>query len=44
MKNQSVAEQARTYDRRTSTQRKRKGLDLIAGMAMEPANAGSVQK
>jgi hypothetical protein len=40
----SITEQARTYDRRTSTQRKRKGLDLIAGMAMEPANAGSVQK
>ena len=36
----SVKEATRTYDRRTSTQRKRKGLDLLAGLVEAPEQPG----
>ncbi len=36
----SVAEARKTYDRRTSTQRKRKGLDLLAKFSAEAPDAG----
>ena len=39
----SVAEQSRTYDRRTSTQRKRKGLEFLAAMA-EPVESVAPEK
>ena len=39
----SVAEQSRTYDRRTSTQRKRKGLEFLAAMAEPVEGVESVE-
>ncbi len=38
----SVAEARKTYDRRTSTQRKRKGLDLLAKLSADAPVSGGV--
>lgn len=38
----SVAEARKTYDRRTSTQKKRKGLDLLAKLSSDAPDSGGV--